>query len=124
MATVLIVEDYADIRELVAETLAAEGYETLEAENGQQALALLEANPDLSCMVLLDLAMPGMSGREFLQVLEARGWLERYPTVVLTAQGRPEHVPHARALLVKPPDHAELMALVLKYAGPATRAAS
>ncbi|MET0284860.1 MAG: response regulator [Polyangiales bacterium] len=124
MATVLIIEDYADIREMVAEMLAGEGYDTLEAENGQQALELLAARPDEPFMILLDLAMPGMSGAEFLKALEERGLLDRYPTVVVSAQGRPEDVPQAKAFLVKPPDHAQLMELVSRYAGPPARAAS
>jgi CheY-like chemotaxis protein len=124
MPTVLIVEDYADIREMVAETLEAEGYDTLQAENGQQALELLATAPSKPCMILLDLAMPGMSGLEFLQILEERGELDRWPTVVITAQGRPDQVPQAKAFLLKPPDHNQLMALVRQFAGPASRAAS
>jgi CheY-like chemotaxis protein len=123
MPTVLIVEDYADIREMVVEMLAGEGYDTLEAEDGHQALEVLATRPDEPLMILLDLAMPGMSGAEFLRVLEERGLLERYPTVVLTAQGRPEHVPQAKAVLLKPPDHTQLLALVAQYAGPPARLA-
>jgi len=60
---ILIVEDDTNAREALAEILQIEGYRTFKARNGREALGKLKRNPDL---ILLDLRMPEMDGREFL----------------------------------------------------------
>lgn len=62
--TILVVEDYADIRYLVSRYLAKKGYQVLQAFNGDHALELLKSSilPDL---ILLDLMMPIKDGFEF-----------------------------------------------------------
>ena len=57
--TILIVEDEADIREGIGILLSGENYRILEAENGRQALSMMNRDIDL---VILDVMMPGMSG--------------------------------------------------------------
>jgi two-component system cell cycle sensor histidine kinase/response regulator CckA len=62
--TVLLVEDEESVRELIAEALKAQGYNVLVAGNGQEALALAApANCRIQLMIT-DVVMPGMSGRE------------------------------------------------------------
>lgn len=79
---VLIVDDDAGVRRLVSMTLAAEGYDAEDACNGEQALAFMDgAFPDL---IVLDLEMPVMNGREFLQVMHERKLL--IPVIVISAQ--------------------------------------
>jgi CheY-like chemotaxis protein len=118
MCTVLIVEDYDDTREMLAETLRDEGCEVLEAENGERALALLDSpSTKQPCLVLLDLAMPVMSGTEMLQVLDARGRLDELPVVVLSAGGTPHEARKARAFLRKPADPRTLVRLVHDICG-------
>ena len=58
-ATILIVDDDAEIRELLDLLLSGEGYAVRQAENGEAALAMLDAGIDL---VILDVMMPGLSG--------------------------------------------------------------
>ncbi|HUG37788.1 MAG TPA: ATP-binding protein, partial [Candidatus Limnocylindrales bacterium] len=62
--TVLLVEDEPDLRELAAEVLASWGYTVLEAETPAAALRLSEAHDGPIHLVLTDVVMPGMSGRE------------------------------------------------------------
>ncbi len=63
MPRVLVVEDHADLREMLAVLLESEGYEVQTAGNGAEALtSLSEARPSV---ILLDLMMPVMSGDEF-----------------------------------------------------------
>jgi len=67
--TVLLVEDEESVRQLVRETLAAKGYRVVEAENGEAgmgAAALYEGEIDL---VITDVVMPGMGGRELVKQL-------------------------------------------------------
>jgi two-component system response regulator (stage 0 sporulation protein F) len=64
----LIVDDQAGIRMLLMEVFGAEGYETFQAANGKDALAIVrERMPDL---VLLDMKIPGMDGLEILKKIK------------------------------------------------------
>jgi DNA-binding response OmpR family regulator len=79
---VLVIDDDASIRQVIAYALADEGYQVDEASDGQAALDLVEhRHPDI---ILLDMKMPGMDGWQF-----ARLYRERYghqaPIIVLTA---------------------------------------
>ena len=60
---VLVVDDDAAIRRVIAAAVAEEGYAVAEAADGAAALALVRAAPP--CLILLDLRMPGMNGWEF-----------------------------------------------------------
>lgn len=60
---ILLVEDEESVRQLVRETLEAQGYRIHEAENGEEALAIATSHPDID-MLITDVVMPGMSGRE------------------------------------------------------------
>ncbi|MGH7628772.1 MAG: PAS domain S-box protein, partial [Gemmatimonadales bacterium] len=62
---VLVVEDEALVRDFACRFLQGEGYRTLEAENGHDALELIRADPGTLDLVLSDVVMPRMGGREF-----------------------------------------------------------
>jgi HD-like signal output (HDOD) protein/CheY-like chemotaxis protein len=82
MTTILIVDDMPIIREPLALALRARGYETICAENGCQALRLLETHSvDL---VLLDLTMPVMDGLSYLRAVQADPTIPRPPVILLT----------------------------------------
>src|ERR1700691_5925439 len=107
--TVLVVDDDAEIREVMIHLLEQEGYTVLGAENGLQALVQLrESHPNL---MLLDLMMPVMSGWEVLEALAETGELARIPIIVVSAMC----APGAQACLRKPVDLDELLALVGRY---------
>jgi two-component system, cell cycle sensor histidine kinase and response regulator CckA len=61
---VLVVDDEAGLRDLVCRTLRAEGYQTLEATHGAEALELVESGPQTIDLIVTDVVMPGMDGRE------------------------------------------------------------
>ncbi|MBZ5720985.1 MAG: PAS domain S-box protein [Acidobacteriia bacterium] len=67
--TVLLVEDEESVRQLVRETLEAKGYKVLEAEQGHSALEIAAAHQGSIDMLITDVVMPGMSGRELAQRL-------------------------------------------------------
>ena len=69
---VLVVDDEPGLRELVCRTLQAEGYRTLEAGQGAEALEAIEAEPDAIDLVVTDVVMPGMDGRELGRRLAQR----------------------------------------------------
>lgn len=84
MGSILLVEDDPDIRELVGELLVTEGYDVVQAANGQEALDYLldHAAPSL---ILLDLMMPVLSGAELIEILQQTSSLARIPVVVVSA---------------------------------------
>jgi YesN/AraC family two-component response regulator len=109
---VLIVDDEAGIRELICNVLAKKGYETLEAENGLQALELARLCP---CdLVITDQVMPGMNGLELIERLRA----ERYPARYLLISGFGCEGEEKRGLpfLAKPFTMAELVEILEKVA--------
>ncbi len=63
-ATVLLVEDEQYVRDLLVTVLEQYGYTVIEARNGQEALALCDQHKDRLDLIVTDVVMPGMSGRE------------------------------------------------------------
>jgi phosphate regulon transcriptional regulator PhoB len=81
---ILIVEDEPDIRKLVQYNLEQERFKVVEAEDGEQALKLLQREkPNL---VILDLMLPGLSGIELCKLLRQRSDTARLPILMLTAK--------------------------------------
>jgi two-component system cell cycle sensor histidine kinase/response regulator CckA len=70
--TVLLVEDEAALRAGIRRLLQKEGYTVLEAENGATALQLLDQAPNSVALVLTDLRMPVMDGRQLAAALARR----------------------------------------------------
>jgi len=84
-ATVLIVDDEEDIRELVELNLTQEGYKVLSCETGEQAIEI--AGSKLPDLVILDLMLPGIDGLEVCKQLKGNIKTENIPIVMLTAKG-------------------------------------
>jgi CheY-like chemotaxis protein len=97
---VLIVEDDEDVLDTIKTLLEVEGYETRCARNGREALEVLRGDAP-PCLILLDLRMPEMNGRELLAVLGQDATLVNIPVVITTAEHDPAGV-EGRRLLGKP----------------------
>jgi CheY-like chemotaxis protein len=110
--TILVAEDNEDTLFLLALQLQNSGYLVVEAQDGFEALAQLrEKKPDL---VLLDLMMPGLSGFEVLEQMQADAELRTIPVIVLSALADPDVISRcaglgARDYVTKPYDPAELL---------------
>jgi len=83
MKRILIVEDKATSRELLRTVLEQQGYSVEEAEDGEQALRKILADPP--DLVLMDLQMPGRNGYEVVQELRKDPRLVSVPVVAVTA---------------------------------------
>lgn len=86
---ILIVDDEAPIREIIAVALEMAGYETIEAANAQDAHSLIiDHKPDL---VLLDWMLPGTSGIELARRLKREEMTSAIPLIMLTAKGEEDN---------------------------------
>ena len=90
---VLVADDDADLRELIAFTLTQAGYLVLKAADG--AAALRRFTEDSADLVVLDINMPGLSGFQVCEAIRARS---RVPVMMLTVRGEEEDLVHALGL--------------------------
>ncbi len=83
MSKILIADDEQKIRKLVCDFLKNVGYETLEAEDGDEAFELFQKHEDDIDLVILDIMMPGLNGWEVCKEIRA---LSDVPVIMLTAR--------------------------------------
>jgi two-component system, NtrC family, sensor histidine kinase KinB len=114
---VLIVEDEADVREIVSQVLEARGYAVETAVDGLAAIAHLQKTTRDPCIVLLDLMMPHLNGWELMELLRKEDRLYCLPVVVMSASG--DDVPDGVRFLRKPFALEELVRVVTEHCGPA-----
>lgn len=79
---VCIVDDNEDIRSIYRQKFKMEGFETIAAANGKEALEIIKS--ERPAVVLLDIQMPEMDGLEVLEHLKAEESLKNIPVVILT----------------------------------------
>ena len=116
--SILVVEDHADLRELLAVLLEGEGFTVQTATNGVEALKSLDrARPSL---ILLDLMMPVMTGDEFRERQLADPRYRDVPVFCMTAahdgRARAERI-HADEYFQKPLDFDQLLTVVRARVG-------
>lgn len=83
--TILIVDDSALNRMVLAEILGKENYTFLEAENGRQAVELLDCHPEVD-LLLLDITMPEMDGFGVLEAMNRYRWIEETPVIMISSE--------------------------------------
>ena len=118
--TILIVEDYKELRNLIGEILKEAGYQVSEAANGEEGLSWLrEQRADVN-LVITDLAMPGMDGHAFAEQIRAEQVRQARPDIkIVFMSADPDPVlervgawEHGIRLLRKPFTDEELIACV------------
>lgn len=113
---VLIVDDDEDIRQILADILRSEGYDSAMAADGREALQYLERHPP-PCTILLDLMMPVMDGWEFARAARANPKFAEIPIIIMSAHVSARQASttlSAYAFLEKPLDMDRLLGLVEK----------
>jgi len=86
MKKILIADDRSEVVELVKVTLEGEGYQTIDASDGREALEKIKREkPDL---ILLDIIMPRMDGFEVLSKVKKDPKTKDIPIIMLTAKGQ------------------------------------
>lgn len=114
---IVVVEDDADIRDMLHFALDSGGWAVADAADGQQALDKLRAGLR-PCLILLDLTMPRMNGQQFLDALRADAGLGHAAVVVLSGDGNVSQKAaalHTDGYLRKPVDLDTLYATVRRY---------
>ena len=114
MKTILVVDDEEAIIEMICAFLEGEGYQTVQANNGQQGLDYLPTvRPDL---VLCDIMMPILDGRELCKKMQADNNYRSIPIILMSAAIKSLAQSECRpaALLDKPFDLDDLLKTVQK----------
>jgi twitching motility two-component system response regulator PilG len=117
--TVLVVDDSLIVRKLVGMTMHKRGFHVMEAQDGQEAMEVIESqgNPDL---VVLDVVMPGMDGYALCRAIRKRPAMARTPVVMLSARDGAADQTRGRmagvdAYVTKPFEPATLVQVVRKF---------
>lgn len=120
---IVVIDDSMTAREQVRATLAEVGYEIVEAVDGLDGLAKIEAHTD-AALVICDVNMPHLNGLEMLARLRAEQPAAVMPIVMLTTEARPDLLRQAkdagaRGWIVKPFKPELLVGAVRKLVGDA-----
>jgi CheY-like chemotaxis protein len=115
---VLVIEDDADVRELLHMALAADGYAVATVDNGREAMHYLRSHADV-CIILLDLGLPIMDGAQFRNAQLRDRALAWIPLLVMS--GADDAARHARELgarrLVRKPLDIDEVKTALRFVG-------
>jgi two-component system, cell cycle response regulator DivK len=115
---ILVVEDQEDNRRILRDLLTNSGYKLVEAEDGEQALAMAERQrPDL---ILMDVQIPLLDGYEVTRRLKADPQLRAIPVIAVTSYALSGDESKARAAgcngyVSKPYSTRELLAMIREY---------
>ena len=90
---ILIADDSAMNRAILTEMLG-DGYEILEAEDGRQAVSILQSTADID-LLLLDIMMPGMDGFDVLTMMNKYHWIDEIPVIMISAENASSYVERA-----------------------------
>jgi len=117
-STILVVDDDKKVRDLIAFRLKLLGHAVVLAADGQEALAIAEADPPE--LVILDVTMPGLDGVTVCSRLKKSQTLRDIPVLMLTAKSDADDLNKAIAAgaddyVVKPYDPAHLQMKILHY---------
>lgn len=118
--TILIIEDDGDIREAMKDAMELEGYSALTASNGKEGLEVLR-DIQRPCLVLLDMMMPVMGGREFLNEMKQDDALIPIPVFIVSAIADKINTDGAVGFIKKPVDLDIVLKMVERYCDHPTR---
>ena len=119
MAKILVVEDEAEIRQLLIELSENAGHSAFGARNGLHGWNLLKDNPDVA-LVITDIRMPEHDGRELIGKIRADPELVNLPVIIISGAVGPKEIADvlsmgATAFLPKPIGPGELEAYLARY---------
>lgn len=119
MAKILVAEDEKNVRELFVNVIEKMGHVAIQSPDGRLAWDILQANPDIK-LVVCDIAMPNLDGRQFIHRVRKCPDLASLPVVAVSGVIRPKEIAQllkegASCFLSKPVDLQELRETITKY---------
>ena len=111
---ILVVDDDQELRDTLCEVLHDEGYTTYQASNGADALDQIQAGLH-PCLIVMDVAMPTMTGAEFLRARIHEEELRDIPILMITAYGKEDGLESALGVLHKPFDLERILEVARNY---------
>ena len=119
--TILVIDDSASLRQIVAMTLKGAGYDVLQAGDGKEALAFLDGRK--IGMAVCDVNMPNMNGIEFVIAAKKLPAYKFMPILMLTTETQESKKAEgkaagAKAWMVKPFSPSSLLSAVSKFCAP------
>ena len=113
LKTILLVDDDLELLGVMAELFEVHGYATFRASDGQSALDLLRKMTCAPLLIVLDMSMPVLDGRRFLELRAKDPFLLGIPVVVVSGSDAPESpLTNIKAYLRKPVSINQLIAIV------------
>ena len=111
--TILVIDDSGSVRQQVSMALKQAGFTTIQANDGREGLAAIEADHTIA-MVVCDVNMPNMNGLEMVEQVKARPEYKALPILMLTTEAQPSLVKRAKEAgavgwMVKPFDANQLV---------------
>lgn len=91
----VLITDDSEINRSILSDMLGEEFEIIEAENGIEAISVLQTYNAEIALVLLDIVMPEMDGFEVLAVMNKNHWIENIPVIMITAENAPFYVERA-----------------------------
>jgi DNA-binding response OmpR family regulator len=118
MATILLIDDDSENRDILKTRLERAAYQVIEAQNGEEGLALsVSSKPDL---IILDVMMPKMDGWQVCRLLKSNSSTAQIPVVMLTACSKQVeelrgYESGANDFMMKPWNHDRLLEIIRKW---------
>lgn len=94
----ILVADDSEMNRAILSDMLEEEYEIIEAENGVEAVAMLQKHEEEISLLLLDVVMPEMDGFGVLTVMNQRHWIDDIPVIIISAENTPGYVERAYEL--------------------------
>lgn len=113
MHIALVIDDNSDIRLLIKQALEMEDYQIVQAENGKVAQQKL-SDGLRPCVILLDLMMPVMDGKQFLEWKNKSASHSPIPVIIISALAEDDKLPGTTKYLRKPIDLRDMIETVQK----------
>lgn len=96
-STILIADDSEMNRAILADMLEGE-YEILEAEDGEEAVSLIQSHGSSISLMLLDIVMPKLDGFGVLTEMRRSGWIDNIPVIMISSESGASHIERAYSL--------------------------
>lgn len=87
--TILIVDD-AELNRALLSNMLDDSYTIIEAEDGEEAISIMEEQYEDVAAVLLDLVMPKMDGYDVLEIFNERSWIKKTPVIIISSEHEAE----------------------------------